>query len=225
MVNILWVAATIAESEPVRQHLNFAATSNGLFTVRWQECEVHLVHTGIGMVNTAYSLGKYLALHQPDHALQFGIAGSFDRSFPLGAVVEVVEDTFSELGAENRGEFLNLEEMGFALMNLPGGKTYYNTLSNPLPSSLGLPKVTGITVNTVHGTANTIKMASQQWNKQVETMEGAAFFHAMLTEGIPFTALRGISNYVEPRNRAFWQIEPAVKQVNEAAMEWLTSLS
>ena len=48
----------------------------------------------------------------------------------------------------------------------------------------------------------------------IETMEGAAFFYACLMSGTPCVQIRGISNYIEPRNLSKWNIPLAVKNMN-----------
>lgn len=193
MRKILIVAATAFETAYLREKI--------------KDNHVQFLHTGIGMVNTAYHLGKYLAQNRPDFAINVGIAGSFDKNIALGEVVEIIEDTFSEMGAEDNGHFLDMESMGFAITEEP---LLYNTITNVAPSFLEIKKVTALTVNTVHGEKNSILACEKRWNKQVETMEGAAFFQIMCMEKIPFYAFRSISNYVEPRNRENWQIPLAL---------------
>jgi len=46
-------------------------------------------------------------------------------------------------------------------------------------------------------------------------MEGAAFFYVCQLQKIPHIQIRSISNYVEPRNRANWNISLAIKNLNE----------
>ncbi|MFN0200603.1 MAG: futalosine hydrolase [Bacteroidia bacterium] len=210
MKKVLLVAATLGESQLLREVFPFQKEGN-YHVLGEKEREYVLLHTGIGMVNTAYQLGKYLAQYQVDFAINFGIAGSFDRAFELGQVVEIGEDSFSEMGAEDNGNFLDLQAMGFPSVEKP---LHYNTFANPLISPLSLPKTTAITVNTVHGEENAIKKCQTLWNKQLETMESAAFFQAMLMEKIPFLALRSISNYVEPRDKSRWEIGLAIKNIN-----------
>lgn len=159
-------------------------------------------------------------MHSPDFVVNAGIAGSFDPLFSPGTVVEITEDTFSEMGAEDHEDFLTMEKMGFPLLEVENTQ-YFNTFYNPFPTVLPIPKVTAITVNTVHGSESSILKARSRWNKQVETMEGAAFFQIMMAENLPFCALRGISNYVEPRNRANWNIRDAVMNMNSVLIDFL----
>ena len=65
------------------------------------------------MTATAFALGRELATNQYDLAINLGIAGSFDRNIALGEVVEVTDDRFSELGAEDDEAFLTIDEAGF----------------------------------------------------------------------------------------------------------------
>lgn len=41
-------------------------------------------------------------------------------------------------------------------------------------------------------------------------MEGAAFFYACLSAGVPCAQVRAVSNYVERRNRAAWKLGDAI---------------
>lgn len=189
----------------------------------WQSEAYYLLHTGIGMSNMAYALGFFQAQHTLELAINFGIAGSFDRQFALGDVVEVVSDCFAELGADSPQGPIGLEKMGFPLMEIKN-MPYYNELYNPKPSHSVYPKVSSLTVNRVGGTESGIAERLSEWPRQLESMEGAAFFQAFLRTETPFFAFRGISNYVEPRNRNNWQIGLAVQNVQKAVLALLPEL-
>jgi len=210
---LLLVAATQLETPLLRAELNLQPEGEGLWGVKQDGVQLHLLHTGIGMVNTAFALGQYLALQRADAGINFGIAGSFEHSLALGQVVEVVQDSFSELGAESPHGFLDLQKLGFPLLETEAGPLY-NTLTNPHIKGEGeVARVSGITVNQVHGRAEHIANCYQRWACAIESMEGAAFFYAMLRAGIPFEAYRGISNYVETRNKSKWDIPLAARNV------------
>jgi len=104
--------------------------------------------------------------------------------------------------------------MGFPLMQVKG-QAQYNRLLNPYVSPFDIPQVSGITVNTVHGHLPLIEQTQEKWPVEVETMEGAAFFHAMLHKEIPFYAIRSISNYMERRDKSKWEIGLALNKVQE----------
>ena len=172
-----------------------------------------LLVTGVGLTATAYQLGKILATTTFERAVNFGVAGSFDLSIPLGTTVEVIADEFADLGAENNEDFISLFEMDlqrehdFPFSNgklVPMGE--WKNIGN-------LRKVIGASVNTVHGSAHSIAKFKQRSSAQIETMEGAAFFYACKMASVDSLQIRAISNYVEPRNRENWQLEEAIKSL------------
>jgi len=174
---------------------------------------IEILVTGVGMVATAFSLGKHLAINQYDLAINLGIAGSFDRSIDLGEVVEVVEDSFSELGAEDDEEFLSIEKLGFGGSGFkPSARLYDYGVAN-------IRQVSAITVNTVHGNDASIQKLGYRISPQLESMEGAAFFYACQQAGLPCLQIRTVSNYVEKRNRDTWQVGLAIKNLNSFAID------
>lgn len=218
-MHLLLVVATPGEALLLRQSFDFQEIENSPCLLlrayvpgqTGPFATISLLYTGLGMVNTAFALGHVLARLRPDAALQFGVAGTLNTALPLGTVVEVVSDTFSELGAEDHDNFLTPNEMG---LNTPVTHSAYAG-EIPWPIALTAPQVAAITVNTVHGRAETVTAARQRHPNATESMEGAAFFLACERLGIPCRAFRGISNYVEPRNRASWQLMQAATAVQQ----------
>jgi futalosine hydrolase len=225
-MNIFVVAATKEEIGGVIAHLGSATgavdksnAGENPSPFTFYPTPFDVLITGVGMVATAYALGKQLATKRYDLAINLGIAGSFDRSIALGDVVEVVQDTFTELGAEDGDSFINLDNLGF-------GNTIHQTkarLTDYVDRSL--KQVHGITVNTVHGNEASIDRVQQLTNAQIESMEGAAFFYACEQAGIPALQIRSVSNYVEKRDRNAWKIGLAVKELNTFAIELLNELA
>jgi hypothetical protein len=64
-----------------------------------------------------------------------------------------------------------------------------------------LPAVTGATVNMASGSQPVIDRIREAWNPDIETMEGAWLAYLCAMAGIPWIAVRAVSNMVEPRNR------------------------
>jgi len=221
---ILLVGATTPEILDIATQLAMPSPKQGDWTsTQWQEKEVYLLCTGIGLVNTAIQLTRFFGQVNVDHAIQFGIGGSFSTGPALETVVEITRDCYGDLGAEAPGGFLDLEEMGF--QNFQAGElSYYNQMDNPFAGATGLPTCSAISVNRVHGTSDTVAAAEQKWDAQVESMEGAAFFQVCLANGVPFTQLRGISNRVEERNKSSWKIKAAISEVQKATLDFLDAL-
>jgi futalosine hydrolase len=213
-MRILVVAATESEVLSLKSEVRSQVGDSGLKTLDFE-----ILITGVGMVATAFSLGKHLATNHYDLAVNFGIAGSFDRDIGLGEAVEISQDAFAELGAEDDDEFLPVEKLGF------GESVYYpskklSDLYN-LFNNFNLKNASAITVNTVHGNDNSIKKVVERLNPQIESMEGAAFFYACNEMNVPCLQIRAVSNYVEKRNRDNWKIGLAIKNLNTFAAEFL----
>ena len=206
---ILLVAATSMELQLVQAELQEVVKEGKLTRGFLGDQEVVLVATGIGIVNTSFVMGRLLGKYTFQAAINLGIAGAYDESLQLGEVVEIQSDSFTDMGADSAEGFLNLEKLGFPVFRSEE-EIHYHTLKNPYLSSAKVRKVSGATVNTVNGETEKIHLHKQTWDKQVESMEGAAFFHAMLHTNIPFYAFRAVSNYVRERNTQDWDIPLAV---------------
>ncbi|GAH30345.1 unnamed protein product, partial [marine sediment metagenome] len=87
-----------------------------------------------------------------------------------------------------------------------------------------IPCVSGITVNCVSGNNETISLYHNKFKPDIESMEGAAFFYICIMENIPFIELRGISNFVEERNKKLWDVKLAVNSSNEALLEIIAKI-
>lgn len=227
MKHIILVAATEFEILPFLSYCkkNLGIYEDHIFTNG--ESYIHILITGVGIANTTYCLTRYLTqwegliTDKPAIVLQAGIAGAFNRELILGEVVEVISETWGDLGvSESDGQFTDVFEMGLlSPENFPyrQGRCWR---SGP-PFAKDLRQVTGLTVNRVSGEAKEIAAISTKYPCDIETMEGAAFFQVCLLEKVYFTALRAISNYVTPRNKAEWEISLAIDNLNELLIQLL----
>jgi futalosine hydrolase len=226
-MRILLVAATEAELGPLISEFEFLiselkANRHVHFFKPHSEIEnsnSEILITGVGMVATAFALGKHLASNRYDLAVNLGIAGSFDRSIAIGEVLEVRQDTLADFGAEDGDAFLTIGQLGF------GEDTFYPSarladLYN-LFNNFNLKTADAITVNTVHGNQGSIEKVAARLNPQLESMEGAAFFYGCNQANVPCMQIRAVSNYVEKRNRDNWNIGLAIKNLNTFAVEFL----
>lgn len=180
--------------------------------------QVEYLITGVGMTATAFALGSRLASETYDLLLNVGIAGTFDRSQPLGTLVKVIQDSIFELGAEDHEEFIPIEKLGF------GQSSFHEKLPDITLKSTytRLQSVPGITVNKVHGNKNTIEFLRTIFVPDtIETMEGAAFFYAASQLNTPAIQVRALSNYVEARNTENWKISKAVEELNAWLVEFI----
>ena len=204
-MKLLIVAATSTELKHVFEHFNLPELSFN------ETPQFDVLITGVGMTVTAFALGKHLSAKY-NLVLNVGIAGSFDKNIPLGHLVNIVTDTFTELGAEDHDNFLTIDELGF------GTNKFHATFA-----LTNLQNATSITVNKVHGNKESIEKTIETFNPTVESMEGAAVFYACNELNIPCAQVRAVSNYVEPRNRDNWQIGLAIKNLNDWLINFITT--
>ncbi len=207
-MQILVIAATSFELQPFLE-----------VVPNYSQCDTLI--TGVGMVATAFELGRVLHEKKYDLLINIGIGGCLDRHIKIGSVVQVVSESFVELGAEDGHNFIPIDQLGY------GRSTFTSSLLND--KELRLPFLKhgeGITVNKVHGSTESIeKIKKLHPNSLVESMEGAAVFYAADKMTIPVIEIRGISNYVERRNRATWNIPLAIMNSNKALIKTLEYLN
>ncbi|MFI5172434.1 MAG: futalosine hydrolase [Chitinophagales bacterium] len=213
-MNVLLVSATINEVSPLLGN-NVTNVNRGLNTKvsLINTLQVDLLITGVGSMATTFHLTDVLNKMNYDLVLQVGICGTFDRNIQIGEVVEIITETISQTGAEDDSKFISIFEMGLEDKNafpFLNGK-----LINQNPLNLeNVRHVESITVETAHGNETTIARTLKQYNAAVENMEGAALFYCCLMKNTRFAELRAISNYIEKRNKANWNIAFAVENLN-----------
>lgn len=217
-MNVLIVSATHSESEKIAFHV-------------FDQHLIRVAVTGIGMTNTAYQLTKLLTKETFDLVLNIGICGSYGRSRRIGDVVHVKEEIFSEIGAtDTNGHLLDLKKMDFKHFS-KDGEDYFNRIVNPNKlsdffdyNSGRVNDVKSLTVNTVNGDTGRIEHMKSLYDPDIENMEGGAVACVCLQEGIPYFEFRSISNYVEPRDTAKWNIPLACAKIQDFIIEFLTHL-
>ena len=209
-MNILVVSATEFEVKPLLGFLGIALPKLGInnANIDFEEKDIKVLITGVGMVNTALMMGRY-AHTDYDLTINAGVCGAFDKQLELGELVHITEDVLSELGAEDGEGFLTYNQM-----NLPGEHIYKGIYKDYYLMIELLKKVKGITVNTVHGNDVSIEKVKQLYHPGVESMEGAAFFAACSGTKGNSVQIRAISNYVEKRDKEKWQMPLAIKNLN-----------
>lgn len=213
-MNILIASATLSEIEPLLKKVEVIQNlNNTVFEANYHTTDITFVISGVGMCEMSYCMAKTLNDNY-DLAINAGIAGAFSKKLALGQVVNVNHDIFSELGAEDGDKFLTLHDL-----NLAGTNEVNNNSSIKNKVIEELPKVLGITVNTVHGNDKNIQKIIQRLNPDVESMEGAAFMYASKKEGLPFVQLRAVSNYVERRNKTNWTIPLALDNLSKTLIK------
>lgn len=172
-----------------------------------------LLISGIGQLQTAYSLQKKIQVFRPALVLQAGIGGSPSAS-DLGKVFVIRSELLADLGMMEKSGFRSLSEMG---LDQPDRFPFrQGKLINPYTQLLewtGLPARDGLTVNEIKSSDTP---GFQLNPKQiVESMEGAALHYVCLMEKIPFLQIRSVSNVLGDRDKSRWKLKEAMENLHE----------
>ena len=209
------VSATPFEIEPTRQFLIENFQSKDQLSFIKGEQTVQVLITGVGSTATAFSLGQYLSQVKTNLLINAGIAGSFSENHKIGDVLLVERDRFGDLGVEEAdGQFVDVYELEMPAPNTPPYKDGWLINSGALEQKF-LPTASSITVQKVHGSADSIAKIRNKYPVDLESMEGAAVHYCALMTGTPFFQIRSVSNLVEPRNKDNWDIGKAIAELNK----------
>ena len=208
----------LREIEPAQQYL-----AERLYFKGHHQFSITL--TGVGLMHTSYALAKAWLHEKPDIAIQAGVGGSFHPLYEPGRVVAVREELVGDLGVREQ-DWLDLFDMGLADVDMfpwTGG-----LLVNPhteLLKKTSLETVRGLSVNQVSTDVAVIRTLMRKFSPVVESMEGAAFHHFCLAEGIPFVQFRAISNRVGDRDKNNWHLADAINALNESVIQFINHLA
>jgi futalosine hydrolase len=195
------------------QILLVAATANEIELFINTYPNVDILITGVGAPATMYRLQNRLHKEEYDFVIQAGIAGAFTTDLAPAQTVLVKQDTFGDLGTEEKHIFTPCTSSGLIhahdfpyadgwLMNMAG-----------IPKNTDLKTVKAVTVNKVTDDILQKQQLITAYNPQIESMEGAALHYVCLLEEVPFVQLRSISNYVGERDKRKWKIKEAFENL------------
>ena len=183
--------------------------------------DVEILITGVGVPSTMYHLQKKLPEKAWDLVIQAGIAGSFNYDLGLGEVVLVKQDTFADIGMEEKENFMTVFQAGFAEKDSYPFSDGWLINPNPLFSRSLLPAVKGITVNKVSDSMVQKLQSINNFAPEIESMEGAALHYVCLQERVPFIQIRSISNCIGERDKSKWKLKEAIANLNLALSKLL----
>lgn len=219
-MRVIITAATNGEWMPSFQKINPAyAGTNKRFSVGFHE-------SGIGLLASSVSLMKMFVQETPSLIIQVGIAGCFDKKLPLGKVFAVKDDFAGDIGVMENKVWKDLFDLK---LDKPNDAPYEKkSLPNPWLSQynlLKLPTKKGVTINTISTDKNKIDLYSGRYKASLESMEGAALHYIGRDLNIPFIQIRAVSNYVGERNKAKWNMQEAIYNLNETLLQYLDALN
>lgn len=210
---VTFVSATENELEPLVKYLHQHAEEINFQSYLLHGLQIDILITGIGIMQTTYSLMDYLSHRHPDLWIQAGIGGAFDLSLLIGKTYQITSEMIVGFGAEDGdGHIISPFELGWSDPNafpFTAGR-----MECPFLFFHPLPLVTGMTSFYAHGHEERIERLHRQPHGQIENMEGAPFFYISLIRKIPFLSIRSVSNYVTKRDKAAWKMTDAIHALN-----------
>jgi futalosine hydrolase len=213
-MNVLLAAATTLEIKPFLDRFRQKEFAGH---------EVDILITGPGLMAATHSLTGQIGLKKPDLVIQAGIAGCFNKKMPLGSIVAVKQELVADEGVVEGKKFKTL----FDLKLVKAGQFPFkngwlvNPGTNRLLKGNRFKAVNGITVNQITTDPRKIKEYQSRYKAVVESMEGAALHYVCLHSAIPFLQLRGVSNYIGERNKAKWDFQKPIANLNKALISML----
>jgi futalosine hydrolase len=183
-----------------------------------------LVYTGIGVVNTAHALTCQFEAELPALVIQFGIAGAYvPARLPIASVALATEENYGDVGVITPDGWKPADEIGIPLV--PGDDPLFNRFPLDLELVERAAQLCGasygpfVTVSQCTGVQALGDTLHHRFGALCESMEGAAAAHICALYNVPFLEVRGISNLVEDRARARWNIVGAATVAQQAVMK------
>ncbi len=195
--------------------------------------QVLLCVGGMGKVNAAHAATLLLSQFTPSALIIFGIGGAYPSSgAQIGDIAVAKEEIAGDEGVLTRDGFKDAEYIGIPLVTTTSSVVYatYPAPDDLLKRSLQALKSgqraavhagTFVTLSTCTGTAARAAELEQRYHGLCENMEGAAAVQVAELHGVPWLELRGISNIVEDRNLAAWDIPRAANATQNALLQIL----
>ena len=223
-MNIGLIAATPNELQATLDFLSKEGKPKGLLQFEYKQHSLSPMIFGVGIMHCAFALARWQEIKQLDLIIHAGISGSYSLDNPLGLVCEVNTEILEDFGAE---EQTGTTSSVFDLKLIdPNQKPFTNgVLINKKSNFFNqLPQKKGLTVLRATGSKQTIERIYQSRPEEIESMEGAAVFYSCLMMDVPFVSIRAISNYIEPRNKAHWNIELAIQNLNDFIIQTIKEI-
>jgi futalosine hydrolase len=246
-MSVLLLTATILEQAYLAEELAESVVVSACGR-RWTHgtCagqSVDLVETGLGSVNTAHAVTRYLEAKRPAFVLQVGVAGAYAGSgLQVGDLALASAEVYGDLGVVTPGGWRPSDEIG-----IPVAHVHDEAMFNRFPVDEGLgcrslellraaslSAVADVRVErgpfvTVQACSGTAVLGAQRESRVAgalcESMEGAAAAHICALYDVPFVEIRAISNPVEDRDLSHWDLPLACGRAQEAALHLLKELT
>lgn len=180
---------------------------------------------GFGPVAAAARTALLVAERRPAAVLLVGIAGSLDDQCGVGQAYQFRRVACHGVGSGSGGSFTPAGQLGWP--QWPGDAAMGGVLIGDefeLDSTPAAGQPAGQLLSACAASASPADVAVRRQlfpDAVAEDMEGFAVAAACQLAGVPCRIIRGISNRAGDRDKANWQIEPALQAAAELARDLL----
>lgn len=197
--------------------------------------------SGMGKTNAAHAATILIRDYSPSIVINFGAGGAYPKAgLDVGDVMVADAEIYGDEGVVDKAGFHGTEHMGIPLLK-KSGKKYFNEFGfnrslagkavkaavKAFEGAADAPTVGRgrfVTVSTCSGTRKRAAEVQKMWGAVCENMEGAAIAHICALYGVPLIEIRGISNIVEDRDTAKWDLQLASRNCCRAVVQLLNAL-
>lgn len=239
MKRIVVTASTMMEISLLVKQTEAASVSGGgqleLFRAELGGKELLLARTGIGKVNGAWAATVLLERFAPDLLVNTGCGGAFPGcGLSVGDLAVADSECLADEGVRTPQGWQGLDLIGIPVSHR-GGERIFNRVpldaerarhAHDAACSRGFRALLGpfLTVSTCSGTTEQGEELLRRFPGICENMEGGAVAQVAFGYGVPMLEVRGISNMVEDRDLARWDLKRAVEEAQRFLLHYLESL-
>lgn len=183
---------------------------------------------GFGLVAAAARTAQLLADHRPAGVLLLGIAGSLDDRCGVGQAYQFNQVACHGVGVGTGPAFVSAGQLGWPQWPAADPAAAVGDLLELAAAPAHRAGLAGgggrllLSAAAASASADDVAVRRQLFPDAVaEDMEGFAVALACQLAGVPCRIIRGISNRAGDRDKANWQIEPALRAAAELARDLL----
>lgn len=176
--------------------------------------DIDIRYCGVGLTASAYGTLKAIQASGADVIIMGGIAGVYPgRGYSIGETLLVESEAEADLGFFYEDGFRHLADINLDMEF----KVRHTEICPYIKDDMPLGRVRSITTNAAMSPYADTSLGD------IENMEGSAFFHVCLGEGIRFFEVRSISNEVD-LGRSDWDYVGSIKNLTKGINELIEYL-
>ena len=176
---------------------------------------------GVGKVNAAMATQLFIDLYRPDRLINVGVAGCFE-DVPIGTLVLAEKfmqhDVDTTAVGDPIGMVSTVEKVEFPTSDLERAKAAMDRTGRPY-------RVGSVATGEWFATkGDRARWIAETFRPLLVEMEGGAAAQVCLRNGVPFLALKSVSDCVLEHHDVYFSFPEAMKALNRAVMALVDEL-